>query len=117
MRRSSAERNDRLMHADESRGGLSALSREIVRAAAVDAVSKALSGAAVAILCLVGLLVWQGGTVPAWLAALLVLVALGVALRARWQLRQLRRVLAGHEADIGELSEQTDRVDELEDYV
>jgi GAF domain-containing protein len=80
---------------EESERGLSAYTRSILRAAVVDIVAAALTVAVGAFALLVGLLIWQGGTVPAWLAALLICLVLGAALRARLQVGKLRRELVG----------------------
>ncbi|MGH2797294.1 MAG: GAF domain-containing protein [Thermoleophilaceae bacterium] len=91
---------------DDSKRGLTRYTREVLHAATVDIVSKALSAALLAGLALLGLLIWRGGTVPAWLfaVALVLLVAASVVARA-----QRRRV--------GELLPVEERAVELEGVV
>jgi hypothetical protein len=58
---------------------------DVFRAATVDLVAKGLTGLLVAAVAGLGVLVWQGGSVPAWTAvlAVLIVVALAVGLGAR----------------------------------
>jgi GAF domain-containing protein len=80
---------------DDSARGLTRYTREVLHAATVDIVSKALSAALLAGLAVLGLLVWKGGSVPAWLfaVALVLLVATSVVARSqRHRVRELVRV-------------------------
>jgi hypothetical protein len=51
-----------------------------VRAAAVEAVGKFLLYGGLALIAVVGLLVWKGGSMPAWLTIVIVALVLTVAL-------------------------------------
>ena len=70
---------------DDTQRGLTRYTREVLHSATVDIVSKALSAVLLAGLAGLGLLIWHGGSVPAWLlaVALVLLVAAVVAARAR----------------------------------
>lgn len=98
---------------EESGRGLSAYTRSILRAAVVDIVAAALTAAVGAFALLVGLLIWQGGTVPAWLAALFLVIVLAGALRAHLQTRELRTEVAELNGHIAVLEPEVDRIPEL----
>jgi hypothetical protein len=66
---------------DSDQGRLAKLGSEIFRAAAVDIIGRALGFIFVTALAVGGLLVWQGGSLPAWVVVLL--VVLGAALMIR----------------------------------
>jgi hypothetical protein len=102
---------------DEADGetGLTAFSRDVVRAALVDVVSKALLLGTGSFAALIGLLIWQGGSIPAWLAAVLVAFAVAMVLVARRQTKRLKRRLAAKNARIAALEPVADRVPELEE--
>jgi len=59
----------------ESGTTLSPLAKEVARATLVSLVSKGVLFAITSVLALIGLLVWQGGMVPAWVLVLAVLLA------------------------------------------
>lgn len=92
---------------DENPGPLSTASREVVRAAIVDLVSKALGAGLLALGGVVVLLVVDGGSVPAWIALLVVIVASLIAWRFYRRSRTLKAGLKRREDRIGEL-EQTE---------
>jgi GAF domain-containing protein len=94
---------------DDSEHGLTRYTREVLHAATVDVVSNAMSAVLLAGLAVLGLLVWQGGSVPAWLfVATLVLLGLAVV-AARTQRRRVRELLPGSE-QAAELEEVVERL-------
>lgn len=64
-------------------GWLAKLGTEIFRAAAVDMAGRALAAIALAALGLVALLIWKGGSIPAWIAVVVVLCIATIALVRR----------------------------------
>lgn len=82
---------------DDTKHGLSRYTREVLHAATVDIVSKALSAALLGGLALLGLLIWQGGSVPAWLFALALLLLAAVGVVARAQRRRVGELLPVNE--------------------
>jgi GAF domain-containing protein len=74
-----------MAHDDQDKSGLTQFTSDVVRAALVDLVGKALSAAAVALAALAVFLVIEGGSVPAWIAIaeLAVIVFLAVLVRRR----------------------------------
>jgi hypothetical protein len=94
--------------------GLSVLSRDVVRSALVDVVSKALVAGTAAVLGLIALLVWTGGSVPVWVAVVVALLAAATVFIARRQVRRLRHDVLHRDEKIAELSPATERVPELE---
>lgn len=58
---------------------LSKLGSDILRAAAIDLAGRALVYVGLGVLAILGLLIWQGGTVPAWLLLLPISIALLIA--------------------------------------
>lgn len=104
-------------------GWLTQYTREVVHAATVDIVSKALTAAVMAGLGLLALLIWKGGSVPAWLltvALVLLASAIGVA---RVQRRRARELLpaaeqaADLEIDVELLADALQRHDEYTGHV
>jgi GAF domain-containing protein len=92
---------------DHDRSRLSQFTSDVVRAALVDLVGKALSAAAVAIAGVAVLLVIKGGSVPAWVAIgeLAIIVLLAVLVRRRGgRLAALRPV----ETEIKELKQNAE---------
>jgi GAF domain-containing protein len=97
------------LNSANSQRGLTRYTREVLHATTVDIVSRAMSLALLAGLAVLGLLVWQGGSVPAWLfAATLVLFGLAVV-AARTQRRRVRELLPVSE-QATELEEVVDRL-------
>jgi transcriptional regulator with GAF, ATPase, and Fis domain len=81
---------------DSDQGRLANLRSEILHAVAVDVVGRALSFILLTALAVVGLLVWRGGSLPAWTVLLVVVIA---AATMTWQARvgaALRRELGRH---------------------
>lgn len=99
---------------DERQPVLSAFSADVLRAALVDIVSKALLGAVLATAALVGLLIWQGGSIPAWIAVAIVAAAVAVAFISRRRLTTLQRGLGWRDARIAELEPLVERTEQLE---
>ncbi len=62
--------------------------KEIVRAAAVDLTGKALIFVGGSFLAAFALLIWQGGSIPAWTVAILVVVVAGIGALRRAALRR-----------------------------
>jgi hypothetical protein len=81
-------------------GWLPKLGSEIFRAAAVDMAGRAISAGFLATLALIGLLVWQGGSVPAWSACAVVFFVLTIGViagrRAARHEKALRREVGRH---------------------
>lgn len=88
------------------RGGLRGIGNDILRAAAVDVAGKALVGVGTAVTFVFGLLVWRGGSIPAWLLLLVVvaLIALMIVI-----LRQQNSTLAGVAEDKDALQQELER--------
>jgi hypothetical protein len=84
------------------RDELGKLGGEIARAAVVDIAGRGLVGIALGVAALVALLIWQGGSVPAWLAVAVVF-ALVVLTVTRW--RRAAREEAALRREIGRNSE------------
>lgn len=83
---------------------------DVLRAASVDLVGRALSGLLLLAAAGLGVLIWKGGSVPAWAATLVVVVVLAIALALG--------VRGGrHARRIKELEELTADYDDLEDAV
>lgn len=101
----------------DGRSGLTAFSRDVVRSALVDLVSKALLLGVTSFAAVIALLIWQGGSIPAWLAAIVVGLAVGGALLARRQTNRARRQLKAREERIAQLEPIADRVPGLEDVL
>lgn len=93
---------------------LQKLGSEILRAAAVEVAGKLLLGAGVAMLAAFGLLIWQGGSIPAWLVLMIVaiLVAIAVAL-----LRQQTSVFDGVAQDRQALTQELGRHNEYSGHL
>jgi hypothetical protein len=102
---------------DEHQPVLSAFSKDVLRAALVDMVSKALLGAVLALAVAVALLIWQGGSIPAWVAAVIVAVAGTVAFVSRRRLTTLQRGLGRRDTRIAELEPLVAENEELEAVV
>ena len=81
-------------------GWLAKLGSEIFRAAAVDMAGRALAAILLAALGLVALLIWKGGSIPAWVALVVVLCIATIALISRQRRAKdeaaLRRELGRH---------------------
>jgi hypothetical protein len=103
--------------AGDDSGGLSAFSKDVVRAALVDMVSKALVAGTLSFAALIALLIWQGGSVPAWLATLLVALALAAAYASARRTRRLGTRIADKDHRIAELEPVAAEVPELEESV
>src|SRR5689334_2869557 len=71
---------------------------DVVRAATIDLVARALTGLLIAGIAGLGVLIWKGGSVPAWTAALGVVIV--VALAVAWGVRAGRQ-RAELEGDVG----------------
>jgi hypothetical protein len=102
---------------DDGEKGLSAFGGQILRGAVVDMVSKALSWAVLAVAALLALLIWQGGTVPAWIAALVVMLTLAITLRFHLQVRALRAQTTNQQQRIEELEPLELTRGDLEDEI
>jgi GAF domain-containing protein len=94
------------MSSDDSGRGLSRYSREVLRAATVDLVGKALSATLVSGVAVFGFLIWQGGSVPAWLFAIAVVLLVAASVVGR-----------AHRRRVGELTAIEYQAAELEDIV
>lgn len=83
--------------------GLSRYTRDVLRAATVDLVSKALSTLLVSGLCVLGFLIWQGGSVPAWLLAIAVVLLVATVVTGYTQRRRVRELvpLEGEAIELG----------------
>lgn len=91
--------------------------REVLRAAVVSLTSKGLLYVAGSLVAAVVLLVVLGGTVPAWLLALVVLVAAVVLLLSWRQIRQLQDQVSSRDSRIAELQPFEQGAPELEGTV
>lgn len=87
-------------HSDQ--GWLAKLGGEIVRAAAVDMAGRALAAVLLAVLGLMVLLVWQGGSIPAWVALAVVFCITTIALISR---RRIARDEAALRKEVGRHNE------------
>lgn len=83
---------------------------DVLRAATVDLVARALTGLLLFGAVGLGLLVWSGGSVPAWAATLVVVLVLAVALVLGVRAGRLAR-------RVGELEELTADYEDLDDAV
>lgn len=88
------------MRDSQNQGWLSRLGGDVVYAAVVDLTGKALVYLGIVFLAALGLLIWQGGSVPAWL--LLIPIALA-ALLAVFIVRRLRAKQVDNDSLIKEL--------------
>ncbi len=79
--------------------------KDVVRGAMVDMVSKALSAGLLSGGGILALLLWRGGTVPAWLAALAVVIVLTITLSLGIRLGNVKADLAAHQAELDQLEE------------
>jgi len=83
---------------------------DVFRAATVDVIARALTGLLLLGAAGLGLLIWNGGSVPAWAATLVVVLVLAVALVVGVRAGRLAR-------RVGELEELTADYDDLDDAV
>lgn len=90
------------------------LPADIVRAAIIDLVGRAVSFVLLSAAGGVVLLLWVGGEVPAWVAALLAVCAVAIAVFYRRRVWNLRMGERRREETIAELTAIADRVPELE---
>ena len=81
---------------DSDQGWLARRGSEIFHAAAVDVAGKALSFILITALSVVGLLVWRGGSLPAWAVVLVVIVGAAMVTRQMRVGAALRRELGRH---------------------
>lgn len=90
---------------------------QVLHAATVDLVGRLLTGLLLAAGGGLGLLIWKGGSVPAWVAVLAVVIVVGISIllgvRAGRERERFAVALASRDEHIGEL---TDRVSELETH-
>jgi hypothetical protein len=96
---------------------LTTFSKDVLRAALVDIVSRSLLAAVCGVAAAVALLVWQGGSVPSWVAALIVVGAAAIVARSRCRISALERRLASRETKIAKLEPLAARSKELEEAV
>jgi GAF domain-containing protein len=91
--------------------------RDVLRAALVDLTSKGLVYVSGALVALFLLLVVSGGSVPAWLLAVVALLAALIVLQSQRQVRRLRGQIAHLDTQIAELKPFEQNAPELEDMV
>jgi len=104
-----------------STGGVKTFAFEVGRAATVDLVAKGLTALLLLLVAGLGLLIWQGGSVPAWAAVLVVVALLAVvavgAVRGARERQRLAGAVATRDVRIGALKEELERLEEkVSDY-
>jgi hypothetical protein len=88
--------------------------KDVVRSALASILAKGLLWGLGGLALLIALLVWKGGTVPAWIAAVLLVAALGLAGFAYSQMRRLKGTVATKDERIGELEPLAEALPELQ---